>query len=947
MIAFLYGKFIKNKWLFLSLLLGFTLSVAIVSSVPMYSAGIFKRVFLKDMEAFSKKEGLYPGTFSVRKRVNLITPNEYIDFYNDSNKTISSSVENLNLPIQASKCIMSTEDLLIGKLDSNGVPYDEQGPSFSIETITGLDKNITIVEGRLYSDKPTEDNIYEVMISDKTQKVLDLKLDQTYSIRRLGTNTNFAKVKLVGIYQVDNLKNHYWLDTKHSYSNALIMHEDVYLDHYLLENDGYISLIDWFFALDYNQINLSDLKGFLSTNSKIVKNLTYDHNLDCFFPMNELLTKYQDKQGRLKVTLWTLQAPVILMSLLYVFMLSRLILEKDSNEIALLKSRGSSNTQVFLLYFLQFFLMAFLGAIIGPFVALFACRLLGASDGFLKFVNRLPLDLNISLKEWRYSFGTALVFLLITLIPIMNLSKSTIVETKRKKHRSNKPLWQRFYLDFILLAVSIYSLYSYKNIEKLISKSSVRSTELPISPLLYISMSLFVISLGLVCLRIYPYIISFIFKIGKNKWSATTYTSLINVSRNKNKDSFLMIFLILTVSIGIFNLKSASTINTMAENKAKYLIGSDIVLNPWWLLSDVMDKDGNVISLSAGGDAAEDAIHNVPFKEPPFKPYTEIEGVESATKVLKSTGGILGYNDNLSPMRSQVIAVIPDEFGKTAWFDYKLLNYHWYHYLNMIAQEPQGILISENLRETLNLQLGSEVYVRFGATLNMQCYVLGIVDYWPSYDPNKEAFPGLIVMNYNYVRELNVTLPYEIWLKKSSKASNDAIYKDLINKDIGYEGLKTVHEQIYNIKNDPIIQGTNGTLNLCFLSSILITCMGFLIYWTLSIKNRTLQFGILRAIGLSMKNIIGILAREQLLISGISIILGVFIGGLASSLYLPMINLSSNPKEKLLPFRPVSHISNYINLTLFMFMVLFIVMLLLAKIVKQIKIDQALKLGED
>jgi putative ABC transport system permease protein len=44
----------------------------------------------------------------------------------------------------------------------------------------------------------------------------------------------------------------------------------------------------------------------------------------------------------LSVTLWILQIPVILMLLLYVFMVSKLIVDYDSNDIAVQKSRGEA-----------------------------------------------------------------------------------------------------------------------------------------------------------------------------------------------------------------------------------------------------------------------------------------------------------------------------------------------------------------------------------------------------------------------------------------------------------------------------------------------------------------------------------------------------------------------------------------------------------------------------
>ena len=58
---------------------------------------------------------------------------------------------------------------------------------------------------------------------------------------------------------------------------------------------------------------------------------------------------------------------------------------------------------------------------------------------------------------------------------------------------------------------------------------------------------------------------------------------------------------------------------------------------------------------------------------------------------------------------------------------------------------------------------------------------------------------------------------------------------------------------------------------------LLLCITGFLIYWILSIQSRTLQFGIFRAMGMSMGEILTMLVNEQLFITGVSIAAGPFL----------------------------------------------------------------------
>ena len=60
-----------------------------------------------------------------------------------------------------------------------------------------------------------------------------------------------------------------------------------------------------------------------------------------------------------------------------------------------------------------------------------------------------------------------------------------------------------------------------------------------------------------------------------------------------------------------------------------------------------------------------------------------------------------------------------------------------------------------------------------------------------------------------------------------------------------------------------MLQGMNGALTLGFIIIMVMCIIGFLIYWILSIKSRTLQFGILRAMGMKFREILMMIVYED------------------------------------------------------------------------------------
>ena len=144
-----------------------------------------------------------------------------------------------------------------------------------------------------------------------------------------------------------------------------------------------------------------------------------------------------------------------------------------------------------------------------------------------------------------------------------------------------------------------------------------------------------------------------------------------------------------------------------------------------------------------------------------------------------------------------------------------------------------------------------------------------------------------------------------------------------------------------------MLQGMNGALTLGFIIIMIMCIIGFLIYWILSIKSRTLQFGILRAMGMKFREIIAMIIYEQLLVSGVAIFTAMFIGGFTSDLFVPLFQSifdasSSVPEFVVLPDR-----GDYIKLYIVIGAMLLTGFIILGRLIRKIKISQALKLGED
>lgn len=178
-------------------------------------------------------------------------------------------------------------------------------------------------------------------------------------------------------------------------------------------------------------------------------------------------------------------------------------------------------------------------------------------------------------------------------------------------------------------------------------------------------------------------------------------------------------------------------------------------------------------------------------------------------------------------------------------------------------------------------------------------------------------------------------------------ASVQEFYDSIDKAGIKPLTLESASQQTIEKKNDPMLQGMNGALTLGFIIIMVMCIIGFLIYWILSIKSRTLQFGILRAMGMKFREIIMMIVYEQLLVSGVAIFAAIFIGGVTSDLFVPLFQSIFDASQSVPPFAVIPERSDYLKLYAVIGVMLLTAFVVLGRLIKKIKISQALKLGED
>lgn len=970
----------------LCLLVGFIMASAMMSTIPIYMNASLQRMLVKDMEEFQLENGIYPGAYNTTYAVTLDIPVESQRKEIDNVLTlVEDSYNDLGCPAQNSKTYIADEYLYVTSIE---VKAGDSASRIALGGMTGLEEHISLKQGRMYQKGRRDDGVYEVVTTERAMKVSKLAPNTVYDIANVFDPSKSIKIEIVGIFDVANETDSYWAEgIDDEYITTMFMDYDLLYGEVLDTGAVNINTFARRYAMDYQKMDMNNLSSMLEKTDKQAEAYS-EAKISFNLPAASILEDYGARASKLRLILWLLQIPVIMMILVYLFMVSQLNVEQEKNEIAVFKSRGASRLQIMAIYALESLFLGIVTAVVGPFVGMGLCRILGASNGFLEFVNRKSLPISMTVDAFIYAGLAVLVFFVTTMVPIVPATKTTIVEHKQSKAKKKKfPLWEKLCLDFILTGGSVAWLYFYNKQQKQLIADGLSDTTATVNPLMFVASTAFILGLGLFFIRIYPWLIRIISRIGKRIWSPAAYVSLNNIGRCANgRERFLMIFLILTVSLGVFFANTARALNRNAEERVSYSIGADVVMSEEWesnkKVASVTGPTGTGMTSAeaAGEEEEEDTQQVVEYVEPVFERFEGLAGVEKATKVfvkdsvtiqndkMKVQPAVDEKEDKKSPedymeeyMAAQrtlnysnkvkLMTVIPSEFADVAWFEDRLLPVHINEYLNALSEYNSGVILSASFRDKYGLELGDTVNCSWGSNEAFEATILAFVDYWPSMNPYETAKDGtyidFAVMNFDYVRVQTTVEPYQVWIELKDDATTQDFYDSVEEAKIKPTEMKVRSQEIISEKTDPMLQGMNGALTLGFIIIMVMCIIGFLIYWILSIKSRTLQFGILRAMGMTYGEIIAMIVYEQLLVSGAAIFAAIFVGGIASDLFVPLFQSLYDASEQVPCFAVIPLRSDYIKLYIVIGAMLLTGFIVLGRLISKIKISQALKLGED
>lgn len=924
MLGIMFRKLWSKKWMFLCLLLGSVLLIATVVSFPLYRNAAYDSMLRDGFENSLRETGQWPGKLRMtvasqrgKKGEQLYRAEEFM-----------GNVESL-LGVETKESIYFYR---LNKLSLNSLMNraDPEEVSLCLGYMSDLPEHVTLRSGEMYSeDGYAEDGSIEVVINESCMIDANLLVGDTLEFFSLkDADGNLIRLKVVGVFQ-SNENDYYWEIGTSVLAETCLMQGDLFRELFLGEAVDDVNIVCLYcYLFEYDSLRAVQVDKMMETIAM------EDFAGNIFSPLLESFVK---RRERISATLMILQAPVLVLLGAFLFMISGQMYELEKNEISVIKSRGSSGFQIFRLYLYQSIFITAVGVILGIPLGVAFCRILGSARNFLEFGLRRSIVITFDGNVWDYLVKAAAVTLLIMTLPAIPRSRVSIVHLKQKKSSGKRSWWGRSILCVICLAVGwyVYNAYS-RNLEYLIL--SMLSGQ-PLDPLLYLGSSLLIVGAGLLFLILQPLFVRMVYLIGRRFWHPASYASFMEILKNGGKQQFIMLFLILTVSLGIYNATVARTILQNAQANTEYLDGTDIVIQELW----------------GDNSAYKDADEEFQYIEPNYGKYGLLEGVENYTRVLFDSDVYIAAANNMVQYVT-LMGIHTKEFGEITWLDRDLLGDHYYNYLNALAQEPSGILVSSNFQD-MGYTLGSRVSYSHYREMPVYGTIVGFVDYWPGFASTSMRLDGrgeahvennyLIVANLAECQKNFGLQPYQVWIGLKEGVDSQSVAAWINENGVRVQKYVDRQKDVQDTVEDPLLQGTNGVLTMGFLVMILLCGVGYLIYWIMSIRSREMIFGVLRAFGMHKGELFHMLILEQIFCGVLSVLGGIFIGKQVSDLFVPLLLLAYAADNQVLPMQLYTQASDMQRLYGALGLVMAVCLSVLIFLVLKLNVAKALKLGEE
>jgi len=606
--------------------------------------------------------------------------------------------------------------------------------------------------------------------------------------------------------------------------------------------------VNWRLILNPRQITASNAESLRQRITAMQGRMT-SQGFTVETKLMSLLDSYQDRlaQARVALLLLTAQSSLALLYLLNI--LGGFLIERARVELHTMSGRGFNRRQLAAIYALPLGLLAVIAWLVSPRITQQVIRLAaGWRDG-------AALDL-IPAETWWLALGAVTVSWLALVISIY-LSiryELSIGEQQRTLAENIRPGRRRLLLDISLLALGGLTYWQLTQAGSFIKEGETGSAGIlgAVDPVLLIGPSLLLMAIGLIFLRLFPYLLKLAAWVGRQTRGLILPLGLTRLVRQPVGTNRVTLLISVTVGLIFFATIFSHSLITWQEEMARYNEGADIRL----LLPPSKNKPGSV-----------------DLELPDGAVVTRVNRVEATFQL-----------NEYQRFNVDLLAVDPSTFAQVVSFPPGISPFQMSDIMRVLEPDADGpipVVISDNAI-TRHLNRGDRVTYELGLD-SVDFEVTGIIGDFPLLTE-----PFAITNRVLLAQRIDQSSPGlidqvtdEQWI--SVEEQQHDLLLDQLERHSGTMSLAgDARAKLQEFQADLISRVAVTAFRLNAVVLLILSGVGFVFVQLFTIRQRTAEFGVMRAMGISRRLVWRLLFLEGSILVGAGLAVGAGIGyGLA------------------------------------------------------------------
>jgi hypothetical protein len=262
------------------------------------------------------------------------------------------------------------------------------------------------------------------------------------------------------------------------------------------------------------------------------------------------------------------------------------------------------------------------------------------------------------------------------------------------------------------------------------------------------------------------------------------------------------------------------------------------------------------------------------------------------------------------------------------------------------TQEPLPALASPAFMASAGLGVGDLVRAEV-ETAEVDLRIAGVVDYFPTmYEQSDRGY--LITARDLLLAQLNdsalgSTNPNEVLIETDGHTSPESLSAlvPMLSQSWQAESVRKA------LKANPLALGLRAVTFFGSALMVLLSLVGFASHFYLSIRQQEVLYGVMRALGLSPRQLYRWMVIEQMVLILAGLALGTVLGMLLNQVTLPRLPVSLGDQQPIPPFAPRADWLALVGLYLLLAVALALTLGIVTALLRRARVHRSLRIGQE